>query len=340
MGINAASAVTNAALSNTQAVYYDSIGVDALYANLAFQTLTTPRDLPLHKGKTIQLFTYPLTPFVSGVGAGSNPTAGTEGTVGTGLVPTAPSVQAVIGQYFDYVTVSDLALEIAIDPMLENLNKVMGYRAAMIVDTIAQMEFDAATTIDTTTTLDIADGSYLTANIVRSQAGSLFGRNVRPFGDSKLHGIIHPFVAADLFNDSAYNGITDIMKRTESGQKLLQDGWGESHDYEVVDYAGISFVTSTNVPLTANVPTAGKSAYSCYIAGQDAVFAIKLGGGEIPDSRNFKANIKTFTPNQADPAGVIGGAVSFNLRYVAAPRPGTGAGSQAFKRIRVESATS
>ena len=198
----AASAVTNANLTNTQAVYYDSLAIDAFFANLGFHTLTTPRDLPLHRGKTIQLFSYALAPFISGVTAGNQPGTATEGTVGSGLVPTAPDVQAVIGQYVDYITVSDLALDVAIDPMLENLNKMMGYRGSLIVDSIAQMEFDAACSIDTTTVVDIADGSYLNASAIRNAAGSLFGRNVRPFADGKLHGIMSPYVAADLFNDT------------------------------------------------------------------------------------------------------------------------------------------
>ena len=336
----AASAVTNANLTNTQAVYYDSLAIDAFFANLGFHTLTTPRDLPLHRGKTIQLFSYALAPFISGVTAGNQPGTATEGTVGSGLVPTAPDVQAVIGQYVDYITVSDLALDVAIDPMLENLNKMMGYRGSLIVGSIAQMEFDAACSIDTTTVVDIADGSYLNASAIRNAAGSLFGRNVRPFADGKLHGIMSPYVAADLFNDTTYNGVTDILKRSVEGQKLIQEGWGEGHDYEVIDFAGTQWISSTNVPLTSGVPITGKSAYSCYLAGLDAVFGVKLGGSDVPEGRNFKAEIKTFAASAADPAGVIPGAVSFNLKYVCAPRPGTGSGSMGFKRIRVESACS
>lgn len=93
-----ASAVTNANLANTQAVFYDAQAVEALYAELAFLTLTTPSNLPTRKGKTIQFFTYSLSPVTAGVTAGNTPAQATEGTPGTGIVPTAPSVQAVIGQ--------------------------------------------------------------------------------------------------------------------------------------------------------------------------------------------------------------------------------------------------
>jgi hypothetical protein len=140
-----------------------------------------------------------------------------------------------------------------------------------------------------------------------------------------------------LFNDTTLNGITDILKRSESGQKLLQEGMSESNNFQVVEFAGVKFVQSTNVPLTSGVPTTGKSAYSTYIAAKDAVFSIKLGKADVPEGRNFKAEIKQFAPSVADPAGLIGGAVAYNFKYVAAPRPAT---TQAFRRIQSESAIS
>ena len=94
-----ASAVINANLSNTQAVFYEAQAVEALYADLAMLTLTTPSNLPTRKGRTIQFFTYALAPMTAGVSAGNTPPTAAEGAPGSGLVPTAPNVQAVVGQY-------------------------------------------------------------------------------------------------------------------------------------------------------------------------------------------------------------------------------------------------
>jgi len=330
-----ASAVTNSNLSNTQAVYYESQAIESLFMHLAFATLTTPRSLPPNKGKTIQLFSYATGWATSGVTAGNQPPTQTEGQVGTGLVPTAPDVQAVLGEYADYITVSSFSKEIAIDPMLENLSRVLGYRGALVSDTICQMEFDTATALDSSTIVDLAPGTYVTASTIRTQVAGLEGNNILPFEDGKFRGLIHPYCAADLFNDPTNNGITDILKRSESGQQLLRDGWGKGNNYNVVEFAGVKFITSPNVPIATlgSGPLSGHIALSTYIAGADAMFKIKLGDSDTPEG-NFRARILEFEPSVVDPALQIGGAVSYRFLDVAAPRPGSVMG---FRRIRSQS---
>jgi N4-gp56 family major capsid protein len=336
MPISGATAVVNAGLANSQATYYESQAVEALFATLGFRSLTSPATLPLNKGRVIELFTYDLSPFTTGVSAGSQPANASEGTPGTGLTPTSTPTTATLGQNVDYINCSDMVIDVAIDPLLKNLSKMLGYRASLIADTLAQMEFDAATALDASTKIVLGDGIYMTANAVRSAAGSLAGRNVRRFDDGFLHGVMHPFVSTDLFNDAAINGITDILKRSEKGQEILREGVGVGASHEVVEFGGVRFVLSTNVPLTANVPAAGKSAYSAYIAGLDAMFGVKLGGGsDLPGEKNFSAKINTFAPSSGDPAGTIAGGVAINFKSVYAPRPGSTMG---FRRIQCESA--
>jgi N4-gp56 family major capsid protein len=335
-----ASVVTNANLSNTQAVFYEAQAVEALYEELAMLTLTTPSTLPTRKGKTIQFFTYALAPFTTGVVAGSTPAQAAEGAPGSGIVPTAPNVQAVIGQYANFVTCSDLNLEVAIDDELTNLSKHLGYQAAMVVDTITQLEIDAAVGIDGAANIVVPDGSLTTVSTIRAAVASMAGRSIRRFEDGFYHGLIHPFVLGDILNDASLNSLTDIVKRHESGQKLLQEGFGMGDDRPVVEFAGVRWVQSPNVPLTTGVPTTGKSAYSTYLTGKDGVFSVRLGDTDIPKDRNFRAKVIRFTESAFDPAGVIGGGVSYNFKYVAAPRPGTGNFTQAVKRIQSESAIS
>jgi len=331
-----ATAVSNSNLSNTQAVYYESQAIESLFMHLAFATLTTPRSLPPNKGKTIQLFSYATDWATSGVTAGNQPATQTEGVVGTGLVPTAPDVQAVLGEYADYITVSSFSKEIAIDPMLENLSKVLGYRGALVSDTLVQMELDTATALDSSSTTDLAAASYMTASVIRSQVAGLQGANILPFEDGMYRGLVHPYVAADIFNDPTINGISDILKRSESGQQLLRDGWGKGNSYNVVEFAGCKFVASPNVPIVT--PSTGTLAttlaYSTYIAGADAIFAIKLGEADDVPEGNFKSRILEFEPSVVDPALQIGGAVSYRFLDVVAPRPGSIMG---FRRIRSNS---
>jgi N4-gp56 family major capsid protein len=298
-------------------VFYDAQAVEALYAELAFLTLTTPSTLPTRKGKTIQFFTYALGPVTAGVTAGNTPPLASEGAPGTGIVPTAPNVQAVIGQYVDFITCSDLNLDVAIDDELTNLSQHLGYRGALVIDTVTQLELDAAVTIDGSANIVIPDGSYMTASTVRAAVASLAGRAIKRFEDGFYHGLIHPFCLGDILNDATVNGLTDIVKRSESGQKLLQEGFGQGDERSVVDFAGVRWCQSPNVPLTANVPISGKSAYSTYITGKDGIFSVKLGNTDIPMDRNFRAKVLKFTESAFDPGGVIGGGVSYNVKYVA-----------------------
>ena len=210
----------------------------------------------------------------------------------------------------------------------------------MVIDTVTQLELDAAVGIDGAANIVVPDGSVTTASVIRAAVASLAGRSIRRFSDGFYHGLIHPFVLGDVINDANYNGITDILKRTESGQKLLMEGFGQGDDRPVTEAFGVRFTQSPNVPLTAGVPVTGKSAYSTYITGKDGIFSVRLGNTDIPQDRNFRAKVLRFTESAFDPAGVIGGGVSYNLRYVCAPRPGTGAGSQGVKRIQSESAIS
>lgn len=183
-----ASAVTNASLSNTQAVFYEAQAVEALYAELAMLTLTTPSNLPTRKGKTIQFFTYALGPVTAGVTAGNTPPTAAEGAPGTGITPTAPNVQAVVGQYADFITCSDLNLDVAIDDELTNLSQHLGYRGAMVIDTVTQLEIDAAVGIDTAANIIVPDGSVASASTVRAAVASLAGRAIKRFEDGFYHG--------------------------------------------------------------------------------------------------------------------------------------------------------
>jgi hypothetical protein len=96
---------------------------------------------------------------------------------------------------------------------------------------------------------------------------------------------------------------------------------------------------STNVPLISNIPASGKSAYATYITADEVMFSIALGGFEdVPDESNFKANIYQFAPNSFDPGGEIGGAVSYNFKFVVTPRPAAGGTYLPFRRILSETA--
>ena len=123
---------------------------------------------------------------------------------------------------------------------------------------------------------------------------------------------MHPYILADMANDTANNGVLDYEKHTREGQKWIEAGLVE--DNEIIPVAGVDFVMSGNVPLKSASPTSGKSSWATYITADETMFSVALGGFEdVPDEANFKANIYEFAPSSFDPGGEIGGAVSYNF---------------------------
>jgi N4-gp56 family major capsid protein len=318
---SAASFVIGSSLPSTQGVYYDRLAVRALFAHLGFQGLTAERQIPKSSGRTIQIYTYNLSPFTANVSASASdiggsaidtaPTTATEGIVGTPITPTEASIQAVLGQYVDYVNVSDFALAVDIGKPLEQLSEMLGYRGALVTDTLIQQGFDAAVSTDSTASVQVPDGSYVTRAVLNTAVATIRGKNGRPFAGGRFRGIMHPYILSDIANDLTHNGVFDTEKYTREGQKWIEAGLAE--DNEIIPVAGIDFVMSTNVPLVANLPSSGKSSWETYITADEMMFAIALGGFEdVPDESNFKANIYEFAPSAFDPGGQIGGAVSYN----------------------------
>jgi len=336
-----ASFVIGSTLPSTQAVYYDRLAVRALFAHLGFQGLTAERQIPKNAGRTTQIYTYDLSPFTANVSANSLdsvvPPTATEGAVGVPITPTESSIQAVLGQYVDYVNVSDFALAVDIGKPLEQLSEMLGYRGALVVDTLIQQAYDAAVSTDSTASVQVPDGSFTTRAIIQTAVSTIRGKNGRPFPGGHMRGIMHPYILSDIANDTTNNGIFDTEKHTREGQKWIEEGLVE--DNEIIPIAGVDFVMSTNVPLNANTPSAGKSSWSTYITADETMFSIALGGFEdVPDESNFKANIYEFGPTAFDPGGEIGGAVSYNFKFVVTPRPAHAGTFLPFRRLYAETA--
>jgi len=110
---------------------------------------------------------------------------------------------------------SDILIETAIDPIVENAAKEMGYRAAITVNSLTSSAFEAATT--TATNIDLGDNEFFSAATARQAVMSLRGVNAKPKNDGMFYGIMHPFVGFDLLNDNTSGGVIDILKHVQTG---------------------------------------------------------------------------------------------------------------------------
>lgn len=184
--------MTSGSLPNLQAIHYTREAIPNLKARTPFLSMTKQWPLPLRSGNQIQFYTYAL------LAANTNQQA--EGTVGSPISESSTKIVATIGQYADFINSSDLAMDVAIDDpaLLSNLAGELNYRLALTLNSLVQLTADSATGVDSSVNIQLANGSYLTANNVRSAVQQLEGVNARPLmKDGRWGGIIHPTVVHD-----------------------------------------------------------------------------------------------------------------------------------------------
>lgn len=268
-------------------------------------SVTKQKPLPLRSGNQIQFYTYNL------LSANTNQVA--EGTVGSPISESSTKILATMGQYADFINCSDLSLDVAIDDpgLLENLSTELNYRLALTLNTLVQLTLDASTAVDSLVSIQLANGSYMTANNIRSAVASLYSVNARPMtADGEFGGIIHPNIVKDVYNDTSNNGLTDILKRGDASDraKLMK---APSND-AAVSFGGVTFKQTTTAPTST---IGGNTFYSSYVVADDAVFSVFLGKNPESGDKNYKLNVQMAPANGSvsDPSRVIGGWVSYNV---------------------------
>ena len=227
-----------------------------------------------------------------------------------------------------------MALDVAIDDpgLLQNLANELNYRLALTLNTLTQLTSDTAAAVDSSVNIQLANGSYLTANNIRSAAQSLATANVRPLVNDEFGAIIHPLCVKDVFNDTSVNGLTDILKRTPSMAEQL---FKMPANNDTFSFAGIKFKQTTTAP---SVTIGGNTYYNTYVYGEDALFSIFL--GKAPDGdKNYKLFLQNAPENGSvsDPARQIGGWVSYNVRFTNTLPPGS---TMRLRRIQSETSSS
>lgn len=288
---------TTGSLAHLATVWYNRRALDQLKQMFRFLGVCEPDVLPLRMGKTVQWFRYSLF--------GANTTPASEGTVGTSLALTSSTVSATVEEYSDFITLSSLLEETAIDPIRQNAAEQLGYRAGLSVDTIARTEFDSNAGARIATL-----GASFSAADGRRAVALLNGLNIQPRDGGDFVGVIHPYISYDLKSDNTAGGFIDMLRYANPS------AMGESLVGEVGKAGGVRYVESTNVRTSGTAPNV---LYDTYIVGKGGIGAVDLGGRgpsrvEDPKRQNFKVNVISGGPQIADPEGKIGAAVSY--RYV------------------------
>jgi hypothetical protein len=303
--------------------YYDKNFVENLKAEIPHYRCVERRPLPENSGNTLNLFEY--------VTFGPDLSQAPEGTVGSGETINVLTDKIVIGNYADYLNYSRFSMQLAIDPALENGGKELAYQAAQTVAYLIKNTTDGLNAIDSSVLVQNAFNVPFNRTNITSAVASLRGRNVKPFYEGEFCGIIAPFAWGDALNDTANNGFTDILKRTQEGIDAMKElPSGEGGRVQVMHWAGVAFYESTIVTQTLNyLGHAGVTAYRTYIYGKDGVITISMGAKENTDLgdgdwRNLKVITKRYDDaSVSDPAMMIGGSAAYNFNFAVGVVPDT-----------------
>lgn len=303
-------------------VYYNRVFYENLKQNTVKYRLTTRETMPEKSGQIYRGFMEPLLT--------ANTTQQTEGTVGTGLSITTNFQDYVLGQWADYINISDKAMVTSIMNDMVQLRKEMAYRAALSLDDLVTAMFDYLITLDSKTNSQSATVSpySFTKAMIEQAPFSLEGQNVLPLEGGYWGGAIHPFFVGDMIAlDTGNNSIVDILKRTPEGMMKLEELPGEDDEYKLIEILGVKWMKTTNVTQTVNYLSSGTTALRTYLAGKDAVISVKLNRPDRTDIddgnyKNMTLWMGEYAKGQvADPAGVIAGGTSYNFIAAFGPPP-------------------
>jgi hypothetical protein len=310
-------------------VKYNRNFVENLKATLVMMRMTTRIPMEVNAGQVFRQFMIePLD---------ANTTQTTEGTVGSSLTVDINYQDYQLGQWADFLNISDKSFITSISDDLLNYEKEMAYRAAFSIDDLIMAYFDYLRTSDPkTANQDVLTGNFqLTKQQIEQVPFSLLGQNVKPMDGGYFCGKIHPFFVADLLAlDNSNNSIVDIAKHTPEGMmKLSELPNGEDGDeVNVIDMFGCKWMMSTNCTQTTGTQSpvanaSGQTAVRTYLAGKDAIVSVKLdrpdrtevGEGRWQNMKLWRGEYKM--GNQADPAGIVGAGTSYNFIMAFGPPP-------------------
>jgi len=299
-------------INHLATVWYNRRALDQLKKRFRFYNAGEPDMVPRRSGKTVQWFRYTLL--------AANTSAASEGAVGSSNTLATTTVSGTVSEYADFITVSTLLDETAIDPIVTNAAEQLGYSGGLSVDTLVRNEFDGNSgAVLSPGTL----GAFATVDDLRRCKALLEGLDIRPKDERYYYCVLHPYIIYDIKSDNTAGGYIDLMKAAYMGAKDSADflaGAANPFDEPVGVVENIKIWATTNVTSSGSAPNA---LYSGYVVGRGAVGVVDLQGSgpskvEDPSKQQFRINVIRGGPQIADPAGMIGAAVSY--RYVFVPK--------------------
>lgn len=256
---------TDSNLSAEMKTYYDTTLLETAEANLVHNQFGMKKPIPKNRGKTIEFRCFDDLP--------KKTDKLTEGVTPDGKKLTVTTLTAEIGQYGDYVAVSDMLDMTAIDPVIVQATKKIGKQAGLTVDTLTRDALAAGTQVQyaegqVTARSQITAEHKLTIDAVRHAVRTLKNNNIDPF-DTSYVGIIHPDVAYDLMSDPKW-----VNVKTYSDPEGIYLG-------EIGKIENVRFVETTEAKKFIKDGAESVDVYSTLIIGDGAYGVTEIEGGGL-----------------------------------------------------------
>lgn len=256
-------------LSPEMKTYYEKRLIDYAEPYLTHDRFGDQYNIPRNGGKVIEFRKYsPLDKAMTTL---------TEGVTPDGNKLDVTAITSEVGQYGDYIEISDVLELTAIDRNLEQATKLLGSQAGRTLDTVTREVITAGTNVmyapkeDGTEILTrdtVAADCLLTVDVIFKAAARLKAMNAVPIDDSFV-AIVHPNVSCDL---------------------MLSDKWVDVHKYakpdniyqgEIGKIGGVRFVETTEAKIFGGEGAGGISVYATMILASNAYGTTSVEGGGL-----------------------------------------------------------
>ena len=255
---------TTSGLSPEMKTFYDRDLIRNAKPVLVHNQFGQKRNIPKNGGKTIEFRKFSPLPKAT--------TALTEGVTPDGKGLTVSAITATVGQYGDYVALSDVLQMTSIDNTLIEAGALLGAQAGETLDTLTANVINAGTNVQysggKSARSALVTGDVLTVADIKKAVRTLKNNKAKKINGSFV-GIIHPDVAYDLTNDEAWEAVkTYDPKDWYSG--------------EIGRIFGVRFVETTEaVTFTEGSGDSAKKVYSTLILGANAYGVTSVEGGGL-----------------------------------------------------------
>ena len=295
---------TSSTLSNNLHSYYFKRLLESAEKQLKIVQLGKKLLHPRRTGKDSYLLKY---------GNISNSVA----VLSEGVTPTASTIDTnkytmSINQYGKYISVSDLLLMTAIDPVLEEISDRLGYDAALTADSVVRnvVLAGATTHIDyvgagNTVDNDIAANEIFTAQDIIKSVRKLKIEDSPAFDDGMYRWVVHPGIAVDIMADTSAGGFIELNKYVAGmAEKPLKGEIGRVYGARVIESSNISSAVNTS---TVNV-------YKSILFGKDSFAFTSFDSDFI--SMKVKQVGSSGSSDPLDQIGTAGYKMEFGCTYI------------------------